>query len=491
MVCPSELPPAGMVESGHGESPRSSQVAALGVVMTETAVLIIAIACFAGGFILAWLWSRASAHTVRLELEKRAAALDGVVGELTKQAEALKQDEKWLQTRVEHEQALRAAAEKEAQGQRENLAEQRRLLDEAQQKLKDAFQALANEALKASSQQFLDLANEKFGALQKESEGDLEQRKVAIQGIVDPLENAVKELRSEVSKIEAARQEAYGSLRAEVQQLATTSKELRQETGSLVTSLKQPQVKGKWGELTLRRAVELAGMSPHCDFVEQQSVDTEEGRLRPDLIIHLPGGTQIIIDAKVPLHAFLSVVSARSDAEYREAMTQHARLVREHINRLSAKEYWKQFDLTPEFIVLFVPGESFFSAALEQDRTLIEDAIDKRVVLASPTTLIALLRAIAYGWKQQRVTENAERIKDLGKQLYDRVVTFAEHLSEVARHLERASKSYNSAVASFDNRLMPALRKFQEMGVDSGAGITEITPVETLPRPLISAPESE
>jgi DNA recombination protein RmuC len=327
--------------------------------------------------------------------------------------------------------------------------------------------------------------------LQKESEGDLEQRRVAIQGLVDPLENAVKELRSEVTKIEAARQEAYGSLRTEVQQLATTSKELRQETGSLVTSLKQPQVKGKWGELTLRRSVELAGMSPHCDFVEQQSVDTEEGRLRPDLIVHLPGGTQIIIDAKVPLHAFLSVVSSRSEAEYREAMTQHARLVREHVNRLAAKEYWKQFDLTPEFVVLFVPGESFFSAALEQDRTLIEDAIDKRVVLASPTTLIALLRAIAYGWKQQRVTENAERIKDLGKQLYDRVVTFAEHLSEVARHLERASKSYNSAVASFDNRLMPALRKFQEMGVDSGAEIPEITPVETLPRPLLSAPESE
>lgn len=458
--------------------------------MTGTTLLIAAV-CLAVGFIAAWLWSRGSAHAGRLELEKRAASLEGGIGELTKQTEGFKEDQKWLQVRLEQEQALRAAAEKEAQAQRENLAEQRRLLEDAQQKLKDAFQALANDALKASSRQFLDLANEKFGVLQKESEGELEQRKVAIQGLVNPLETAVKELRNEVTKIEAARQEAYGSLRTEVQQLVTTSKELRQETGSLVTSLKQPQVKGKWGELTLRRAVELAGLSPHCDFVEQQSIDTEEGRLRPDLIVHLPGGTQIVIDAKVPLHAFLSAVSSRSDADYREAMTQHARLVREHISRLALKEYWKQFELTPEFIVLFVPGESFFSAALEQDRTLIEDAIDKRVVLASPTTLIALLRAIAYGWKQQLVAENAERIKDLGKQLYDRVVTFAEHLSEVAKHLERASKTYNNAVASFDTRLLPTLRKFQEMGVDSGAEIPEITPVETLPRPLLPTPQSD
>jgi DNA recombination protein RmuC len=453
--------------------------------------LLIAAVCLAAGFMAAWLWSRGSAHAERLELEKRAASLDGVVGELAKQAVGFKEDQKWLQTRLEQEQALRAAAEKEAQGQRENLAEQKRLLDDAQQKLKDAFQALAHEALKASSQQFLDLANEKFGALQKETEGELEQRKVAIQGLVNPLETAVKELRSEVTKIEAARQEAYGSLRTEVQQLVTTSKELRQETGSLVSSLKQPQVKGKWGELTLRRAVELAGLSPHCDFAEQQSVVTEEGRLRPDLIVHLPGGTQIVIDAKVPLHAFLAAVSAGPEADYREAMTQHARLVRAHVDRLSSKEYWRQFDLTPEFIVLFVPGESFFSAALEQDRTLIEDAIDKRVVLASPTTLIALLRAIAYGWKQQLVAENAERIKDLGKQLYDRVVTFAEHLSEVAKHLERASKTYNNAVASFDTRLLPTLRKFQEMGVDSGAEVPEITPVETLPRPLLPTPHSD
>jgi DNA recombination protein RmuC len=452
--------------------------------------ILIAIACLAAGFAIAWAWANASAGAARLDLERRAAGLDGTAQELKKQNDTLQQDLRVSQKRMEEEQKLRASAEKDAESQRANLLEQRRLLDDAQVKLREAFQSLAGEALKASSDQFIELAKSKFDSLQKEAEGDLEHRKLAIQAMVDPLETALKDLRTEVSRVESARQEAYGSLRSEVQLLATTSKELREETGSLVSSLKQPQVKGKWGELTLRRAVELAGMSPHCDFEEQQSVDTEQGRLRPDLIVHLPGGTQIVVDAKVPLHAALKVVSARSDVEYREAVLQHAALVRNHINALSGKEYWKQFEPTPEFVVLFVPGESFFSAALEQDRTLIEDAIEKRVVLASPTTLIALLRAIAYGWKQQLVAENAERIKDLGKELYDRVVKFAEHLSEIAKGLERASKAYNNAVASFDSRLIPSARKFREMGVGSEE-VPELEPIETFPRPLLSTPSSE
>ena len=457
--------------------------------MSGITVLIAAI-CFAAGFLVAWLWSRAFFQNRRLDLERQTASQQGAAEEMKKQSSVLQEQVRTLQGRVEEEQKLWAAADKEVESQRANTAEQRRLLEEAEKKLKEAFQSLASEALQASNKQFMDLARASFDSLQKEASGDLEQRKVAIGGMVEPLEKAVNELRVEVNKIESARQEAYGSLRTEVQQLATTSKELRQETGSLVSSLKQPQVKGKWGELTLRRAVELAGMSPHCDFLEQQSVDTEEGRLRPDMIVHLPGETQIVIDAKVPLHAFLAALSARSDEEYRAAMTQHASLVRDHINRLSAKEYWKQFEPTPEFVVLFVPGESFFSAALEQDRTLIEDAIEKRVVLASPTTLIALLRAIAYGWKQQLVAENAERIKDLGKELYDRILKFAEHLSDVAKGLERANKAYNNAVSSFDSRLVPSARKFKEMGVGS-ANVPNIDPIETSPRPTLSAPDTD
>jgi DNA recombination protein RmuC len=452
--------------------------------------ILIAIGCLAAGFAIAWAWAKSSAAAARLELERRAAGLDGTVGELKKQNDSLQQSGRVSQQRIEEEQKLRAAAEKDAESQRANLLEQRHLLDEAQQKLREAFQSLAGEALKASSDQFMELAKAKFDSLQKEAEGDLENRKQAIQSMVNPLETALKDLRSEVSRVESARQEAYGSLRSEVQLLATTNRELREETGSLVNSLKQPQVKGKWGELTLRRVVELAGMSPHCDFLEQQSVDTEEGRLRPDLIVNLPGGSQIVVDVKVPLHAFFKAVNAQSDAEYREAMLQHAALVREHIKGLSGKEYWRQFEPTPEFVVLFVPGESFFSAALEQDRTLIEDAIDKRVVLASPTTLIALLRAVAYGWKQQLVAENAERIKDLGRELYERVVTFAEHLSEIAKGLERANKAYNNAVASFDSRLIPSARKLREMGIGSEE-VPQIEPVENVPRPVLSTPVSE
>src|SRR5580692_9972848 len=291
--------------------------------MTGTGILV-AIACLAAGFAAAWAWANASAGAARLELERRAAGLDGTTQELKKQNDALQQDLRVSQKRIEEEQKLRAAAEKDAESQRSNLLEKRRLLDDAQVKLREAFQSLAGEALKSSSDQFMELAKAKFDSLQKEAEGDLEHRKLAIQAMVNPLETALKDLRTEVTRVESARQEAYGSLRSEVQQLALTSKELRQETGSLVSSLKQPQVKGKWGELTLRRAVELAGMSPHCDFVEQQSVETEDGRLRPDLIVHLPGGTQIIIDAKVPLHAAFAVTSARSDVEYRAAMAQHA-----------------------------------------------------------------------------------------------------------------------------------------------------------------------
>ena len=457
--------------------------------MTETELLI-AIACFAAGFAIAWAWGKSSSGAARLEIEKRAAALGATSQEMQLQKEMLQRELRASQTRVEEEQKLRTAAQADAEAQRANLFEQRRLLDEAQAKLREAFQSLAGEALKANSDQFIALAKAKFDSLQKEAEGDLEQRKVAIQSMVNPLETALRDLRSEVARVESARQEAYGSLRSEVQLLATTNKELREETGSLVNSLKQPQVKGKWGELTLRRVVELAGMTPHCDFTEQQSIETEEGRLRPDLIVHLPGGTQIVVDSKVPLHGFSKAVSSTSDAEYGEAMIQHSRLVREHIKNLSAKEYWRQFEPTPEFVVLFVPGESFFSAALEHDHTLIEDAIDKRVVLASPTTLIALLRAIAYGWRQQIVADNAERIKDLGKELYDRVMKFAEHLSEIAKGLERASKAYNSAVASFDGRLIPSARKFREMGVGSDE-IPAIDPVEIFPRPLLSDPAPE
>src|SRR5580704_15741755 len=453
----------------------------------------IAVVLFLLGAAMTWIWSRLHARELSArvrELEALESGNQPVEAELRRQSLELRAERDVLREKLEMEQQRRASAESTAQKARENIDEQRKLLDEARTKFADAFQGLASDALGKSSVQFLELANSKFESLRGEAEGDLEQRKVAIEGLVRPLGDTLGQLNERLQQVESSRQEAYGELRSQVKQLADTSKELRVEASSLSNSLKQPQVKGRWGELTLRRAVELAGMSPHCDFVEQVSVDTEGGRLRPDMIVHLPGGGRVVIDAKVPLNGFLAATAAENDDEHAAAMLEHARLVRGHIQALSAREYWKQFEPTPEFVVLFVPGESFFSAALEQDRTLIEDAIEKRVVLASPTTLIALLRAIAYGWKQQLVAENAERIKDLGKELYDRVLKFAEHLSDVAKGLERANKAYNNAVASFDSRLVPSARKFKEMGVGT-ANVPDLDPIETTPRPTLSAPEAD
>jgi DNA recombination protein RmuC len=457
----------------------------------------IAVVIFFLGVALAWFWGRLRARELSArvrELEATASGNQSVEAELRRQSLELRAERDVLREKLEMEQQRRVSAESTAQKARENIDEQRKLLDEARTKFADAFQGLASDALGKSSLQFLELANSKFESLRGEAEGELEQRKVAIEGLVRPLGETLGYLNERLAQVESSRQEAYGELRSQVKQLSDTSKELRVEASSLSNSLKQPQVKGRWGELTLRRAVELAGMSGHCDFEEQVSVDTEGGRLRPDMIVHLPGGGRVVIDAKVPLNGFLAATAAQNDDDHAAAMLEHARLVRGHIQALSAREYWKQFEPTPEFVVLFVPGESFFSAALESIPTLIEEAIDKRVVLASPTTLIALLRAISYGWRQEALAENAERISSLGKELYERLTIFAEHLGDVGRSLERANEGYTKAVRSFNTRLLPGANKFRDLGVASTKEIEALEPVESLPEPLVttsSSPEPE
>jgi DNA recombination protein RmuC len=454
----------------------------------------IAVVLFLLGAAMTWIWSRLHARELSSrvrELEALESGNQSVEAEVRRQSLELKAERDVLREKLEMEQQRRASAESSAQKARENIDEQRKLLDEARTKFSDAFQGLASDALGKSSQQFLELANSKFESLRGEAEGDLEQRKVAIEGLVRPLGDTLGQLNERLQQVESSRQEAYGELRSQVKQLADTSKELRVEASSLSNSLKQPQVKGRWGELTLRRAVELAGMSPHCDFVEQVSVDTEGGRLRPDMIVHLPGGGRVVIDAKVPLNGFLAATAAENDEEHAAAMLEHARLVRGHIQSLSAREYWKQFEPTPEFVVLFVPGESFFSAALESVPTLIEEAIDKRVVLASPTTLIALLRAISYGWRQEMLAENAERISSLGKELYERLVVFSDHLGDVGHSLEKANEGYTKAVRSFNTRLLPGANKFRDLGVASTKEIEALDSVESLPEPLTGASSAE
>jgi DNA recombination protein RmuC len=304
---------------------------------------------------------------------------------------------------------------------------------------------------------------------------------------VAPLADSLGKLQQEIQTLESSRAEAYGALTTQVAALAQSSQELRAETGSLVTSLRQPQIKGKWGELTLKRAVELAGMSEHVDFDQQTSIQTDEGRLRPDLVVHLPGGAQIVVDAKVPLHAFLKAVSIRTQDEYHAAMADHARLVREHITKLASKGYWNQFDRAPDFVVLFLPGESFFSAALEKDPDLIEEAMARRVVLASPTTLITLLRSVAQVWRQEQVAENAQRISALGKDLYDRIRVFAEHLARVGGSLDAACRNFNSAVGSLEQRVLPGARRFRDLGVQAPADIEPLEPTTVAVRQLASA----
>jgi DNA recombination protein RmuC len=462
--------------------------------MNAMAILAIAIAALAGaaiGWLLAGGRARGAVEGRLQELIAGRAAAESAVAELRRQAEALRSELAAAQQQLQREQASRASAETALDKAQENLAEQKQQFEEARAKLVETFQAAASQVLAENNTRFLELARTRLDTLQKEAAGDLSQRQTAIAGIVEPMKQALESLRQYVNQEEASRRQDYGALTAQVQLLNETSRALREETGSLVTSLRQPQIKGKWGELTLRRAAELTGMSPHCDFEEQVSAAREEGRLRPDMVVHLPGGGSIIVDAKVPLHAFLTAVQAKTADDYRAAMSEHSRLVRKHIQDLAAKKYPEQFEETVRFVVLFLPGESFFSAAVEQDRELLEYANDRKVILASPTTFLALLHAVAQGWQQEKLAENAREIAERGKELHERLLKFLEYLDDVRVGLDRANESYNKAVGSLESRLLPAARRFQSLAAPGGEEVTPLAPVETLPRQISVPTEGE
>ena len=290
--------------------------------------------------------------------------------------------------------------------------------------------------------------------------------------------------------VEKSRVESYTELRTQVESLGKTHQQLREETANLVQALRKPNVRGRWGEIQLKRVVELAGMVDHCDFFEQVSVDTDEGRLRPDLQVCLPGGKTIIIDAKTPLEAFIDALETDDEVRQQERYLAHARHVREHVVALSRKSYHEQFDHAPEFVVLFLPGETFFNAALEHDPSLIEVGAENNVIIATPTTLIALLRAVAYGWRQERLADSAQAISELGKELYKRMNTLAEHIEKIGKGLSSATKAYNSSVGSLENRVMVTARKFEDLAVAGDASLTQLEPVEETPRQL-TAPVPE
>jgi len=364
---------------------------------------------------------------------------------------------------------------------------ERRMNSERLAQMKETFTSLASEALQRNNEGFLTLADEAFKRHREGAVNDLDKREKAIEGLVKPVKETLEKFETKVQDLEKARIGAYESITAQVTGLAQSQRELRAETANLVGALKTPRVRGRWGEIQLRRVVELAGMLNHCDFIEQQSVTTESGRLRPDLVIHLPGNNFIIVDAKSPLDQYLMAMDAEDDGVRKAHLVTYASQIRGHMAALNSKSYWEQFKPTPEFVFLFLPGESFYSAALEADPALIEGSASQRVILATPTTLIALLKAVAYGWRQERLAKDAEKIGSLGKELYERIATLATHFTGVGSSLRSAVEKYNDAVGTLEGRVLVSARRFKDMAIaPSDKDVATPTQIDNVPRSLQS-----
>ncbi len=424
----------------------------------------------AAGALCGWLLGVSRARAALQQAQQLAASSSSTLSEVRGQAAALHEQAARLREALEAEQCARVAAQTRLDESQRNLEQQRQLLVDAELRLREAFAALSSDALRKNSEEFA---------------RQTEQR-------VKPLSDALQRYEKQIQELEQARQNAYGRLTQALEDVGKASQQLRQETSQLVTALRAPQVRGRWGEITLRRTVEAAGLSSHCDFSEQVSVDGDSGRQRPDLVVHLPGRRTIVVDAKVPLQGFLDALEASDEPSRQQCLQRHAGAIRTHMKSLSAKAYWSQFDPSPDFVVLFIPGESFFSAALERDRTLIEDGIAARVILATPTTLIALLRTVAYAWQQSDLVENARQIGGVAAELYERVGKFAEHFSRVGDHLRKATESFNDASGSWERRVLPLGRRIAELGVATRTTeFPELPTIDAAPRRLASNSPTE
>ena len=383
-------------------------------------------------------------------------------------------------------ESARDVARAELELQRRHAAEAAARAEEDMARLTGAFASLSQEALAKNNEQFLALADTRFGQARAAAQGDLAQRQQAIEELLNPLSETLTRYERGIQQMEAERKGAYATLSERVAALHQGHERLEKETRNLVTALRSPHTRGRWGEMTLRRAVEAAGMLEHCDFEEQKTVAGEDGYVRPDMVVHLPGGGQVVIDSKVPLDAFLQLTEADDDDARRVFREKHAKQLRTHVEQLAKKEYWRQFECSPEFVVAFIPGEPLLATALDADPALQDYALDKRVILATPNTLVAALRTIALSWQQETLAENAREVKDLGAELYERLRTWTGHMAQLQKSLSSSVDAYNRAVGSLESRVLVTARKFPSLGVVGGerAGITELSTIESAPRHL-------
>ena len=451
-------------------------------------IVILFLTGFTAGGLLLWVLTRLAAQKEAVrqidalrqslsarvsEMEGRARYAEGQMDQLRRQLELSENETAGLRKALDDERVQAVEAQARLTESARSIERQREIIETMKTEMTDTFRAQASAALESSNRSFLELASESLGRILEQTKGRLGEHQAGLEGTIRPLQETLRRYEEHLREMERVRAEQAGNLSRQIQTLGAMNEALQRETASLSTALRKPQVSGSWGQMSLRRAAELAGMAPWCDFYEQVTVDTEAGRLRPDMVVRLPNGRVIVVDAKAPVGAFLTALQASTEEDRKAAFAGYVAAVRSHMNGLGSKAYWEQFEESPELVVMYLPGETFFSAAIENDPGLIEDGSLRKVILATPTTLIALLKAVAYGWQQEQVATGAREINRLGREIYERFSVVADHIARAGANLSKAVEAHNDAVRSIETRLMPSFRRFRDLGVSTSRELPE------------------